>query len=110
MDKQQEAKEIDDVIVRLADRFPTLDHDTIEAAVRQAHAEMTGNIRDFVPVLVEHTARDRLVESAANLEEEPETPAADRPEDPKQPDTPPEPPQIAEGDPGGSRTGQRPDN
>jgi hypothetical protein len=28
--------------------------------VRLAHSELTGGIRDYVPVLVEHNARDRL--------------------------------------------------
>jgi hypothetical protein len=32
----------------------------VEAAVRLAHSELTGPVRDFVPVLVEHAARDRL--------------------------------------------------
>ena len=60
MDAHLEAKEIANVRLRLAERFSTLDGDTIEAAVRAAHAEMTGRIRDYVPVLVEHKARERL--------------------------------------------------
>ncbi|MGW5237548.1 three-helix bundle dimerization domain-containing protein [Monashia sp. NPDC004114] len=105
MDQQQEAKEIDEVIGRLAERFPHLDHDTIEIAVRQAHAEMTGNIRDFVPVLVEHTARDRLAESAAVGEDAGATPTAVL-ETNKQSGTPAEPPQAAESGPHGSSTSQ----
>jgi len=60
MGKERESKEIDEVQARLAERFPQLDEDTIAAAVRLAHSELTGDIRDFVPVLVEHNARDRL--------------------------------------------------
>ena len=60
MDPLLEAKEIANVRLRLAERFSTLDGNTIEAAVRLAHAEMTGRIRDYVPVLVEHNARERL--------------------------------------------------
>jgi hypothetical protein len=60
MDSQLEAHEISQVEARLANRFPVLDADVIAAAVRLAHSELTGSIRDFVPLLVERTARDRL--------------------------------------------------
>ncbi|GAA2502299.1 hypothetical protein GCM10009858_45520 [Terrabacter carboxydivorans] len=49
-----------EVQTRLQTRFPDLDPEVVEAAVRLAHSEMTGRVRDFVPVLVEHAARDRL--------------------------------------------------
>ncbi len=70
MDQQVEAKEIEEVCARLAERFPTLDKETIEDVVRIAHSEMTGNIRDYVPVLVEHKARERLTAIAAHDEDE----------------------------------------
>ncbi|KRB45013.1 three-helix bundle dimerization domain-containing protein [Terrabacter sp. Root181] len=60
MDPKVEAHEIEQVRVRLGERFPQLGAEVIEAAVRLAHSELTGGIRDFVPVLVEHSARDRL--------------------------------------------------
>ncbi|MFM6847935.1 MAG: three-helix bundle dimerization domain-containing protein [Terrabacter sp.] len=60
MDPHHEAAEIRNVQARLAERFPDLDPGIVETAVAAAHAELTGNIRDFVPVLVEHGARDRL--------------------------------------------------
>ena len=41
-------------------RFPDLDDGVVEAAVRVAHSELTGRVRDFVPVLVERVARERL--------------------------------------------------
>jgi hypothetical protein len=44
----------------LAERFPAVSLELIEAAVRVSLAEMTGQIRDFVPLLVEHAARERL--------------------------------------------------
>ena len=69
MDKESEAHEIENVRARLAERFPTLDRDVIEAAVRLAHSELTGGIRDFVPVLVERNARDRLASIAQGDEE-----------------------------------------
>jgi hypothetical protein len=51
---------LSDVRLRLQEHFPQLDADVVEAAVRLAHSELTGPVRDFVPVLVEHAARDRL--------------------------------------------------
>jgi hypothetical protein len=56
---------------RLAERFAQLDEDTIGAAMRLAHSEPTGGIRDFVPVLVEHTPGDRLSAIADRDEVEP---------------------------------------
>ena len=43
-----------------ASSFPELDPTVVEAAVRLSHAQLTGPIRDFVPLLVERAARDRL--------------------------------------------------
>ena len=60
MDPQHEADEIRGVQQRLAERFPDLEPGVVESAVVAAHSELTGSIRDFVPVLVEHGARDRL--------------------------------------------------
>lgn len=60
MDRRLEATEIADVEARLAGRFPQLDTAVVEAAVRLAHSDLTGEIRTFVPLLVEHAARDRL--------------------------------------------------
>jgi hypothetical protein len=72
VDNDLEDKEIAAVQARLAERFPQLDTDTIAAAVRLAHSELTGGIRDFVPVLVEHNARNRL---SAIADREPSTDA-----------------------------------
>ncbi|NUR07872.1 MAG: hypothetical protein HOQ45_12800 [Nocardioidaceae bacterium] len=60
MDREKEAAEVAAVQGRLVERFPQLGPEVVEAAVRLAHSELTGDIRDFVPVLVEHAARDRL--------------------------------------------------
>jgi hypothetical protein len=57
---------------RLRERFHDLDPAVVEAAVRVSHAELTGPIRDFVPLLVEHKARDRLSSlQARSMEGEP---------------------------------------
>ena len=60
MDRHDEVAALGEVQERLSERFPDLERDVVEAAVRVAHSELTGPIRDFVPVLVEHIARDRL--------------------------------------------------
>jgi hypothetical protein len=60
MDDAAENKALQEVQRRLNERFPHLGEELVEAAVRVAAAELTGPIRDYVPVLVEHTARDRL--------------------------------------------------
>ena len=64
MDRTDELKALADVQARLQERFPDLDSEVVEAAVRLSHSQLTGRVRDFVPVLVEHAARDRLAFAA----------------------------------------------
>jgi hypothetical protein len=60
MDRAAERKALAEVQVRLQKRFPDLHPDVVAAAVSSAHSELDGPLRDFVPVLVERAARDRL--------------------------------------------------
>ena len=61
MNAEEEARAVDQVIDRLAQRFPDVPRDRVAAIVGEEHLGLEGNpIRDFVPVLVEHEARDRL--------------------------------------------------
>lgn len=60
MDRAAERKALAEVQTRLEERFPDLHPDVVAAAVSLAHSELDGPVRDFVPVLVEHAARDRL--------------------------------------------------
>jgi hypothetical protein len=61
MDAAEEERAVEDVIDRLAGRFPDVPRDHIVTVVHETHLELQGNpIRDFVPVLVEHAARKRL--------------------------------------------------
>ena len=61
MDDEHEQRALAEVRNRLCEQFPELDATVVEAAVRVSHAGLTESpIRDFVPVLVEHAARDRL--------------------------------------------------
>jgi len=76
MDREQELRALAGVLQRLSERFPDLDPALVEAAVRVSHHELRSNpIRDFVPLLVEHAARDRL----AFALDEPRTVASDPP-------------------------------
>jgi hypothetical protein len=63
-DDNRELHEVDLVCARLAERFPHLSPESIRATVDEIHAGLDGPIRDFVPVLVEHLARDRFSATA----------------------------------------------
>ena len=64
---------------RLEARFPDLDPTVVEAAIRVAAAEITGPVRDFVPLLVERAARERL-RRAVSDEDAADVPLGPRPE------------------------------
>jgi hypothetical protein len=64
VDAQTEEHAVQAVEERLLARFPDIDPTEVKDAVRGAHAELTGPLRDFVPVLVEHAARERLAHRA----------------------------------------------
>ncbi|MCD2440807.1 hypothetical protein LQ757_00805 [Agromyces sp. SYSU K20354] len=61
MSERDEEHAIDDLVARLSQKFPTMAHDRIATVVREEqHRLDEGRVRGFVPVLVEHAARDRL--------------------------------------------------
>ncbi|MFC9837877.1 three-helix bundle dimerization domain-containing protein [Rhodococcus sp. NPDC127530] len=61
MTRDEELLHIDRVIDRLDVRFPDLPRKTVEQVVRSAHEHFTnGKVRDFVPLLVERLAREKL--------------------------------------------------
>ena len=61
MSELDETQAIDQVINRLAERFPTLDRDHIAEVVEEELRLLDGGrVRDFVPVLVEKGANKRL--------------------------------------------------
>lgn len=61
MDLDDELKAIGQVVGRLAARFPGLPRERIEQAVHVEYVALDGGrIRDYVPVLVEHGAKERL--------------------------------------------------
>ena len=59
--ERDEAHAIEEVIDRLAERFPTLERTHVaEIVTDEWHRLDGGRVRDFIPVLVEHEARERL--------------------------------------------------
>jgi len=60
-----EARQMAEVRERLEARFPEVDPTVVEAAIRVSAAEITGPVRDFVPLLVERAARERLRRAVA---------------------------------------------
>lgn len=60
MDHEAEQAALTEVRRRLAERHPDQDESVVAKAVHEAHAKLTGPIRDFVGVLVEHAAHDEL--------------------------------------------------
>jgi hypothetical protein len=68
-----ELRAVEEVRVRLSTRFPGVPRADVDRAVDDALAAITGPVRDFVPILVERAAAQRL--SAAS------TPSVALPED-----------------------------
>ena len=76
MSELDEDRAIDQVIARLAARFPTVTHAHIGQVVYEEQHRLDDNpVRDFVPVLVEHAASDRLRAEAEPVNVEPDAPA-----------------------------------
>ena len=57
-----EAHAVNEVVERLTLSFPALSKETVRAVVVASHAGLVGPVRAYVPVLVEHLARQRLWE------------------------------------------------
>ena len=86
MDDEHEQLAMSDVRERLCQQFPEFDPAVVEAAVRLSHAELIESpIRDFVPILVEHAARDRLAFARRDRSglDRPSSPSSTQPVDEK---------------------------
>ena len=65
MSELDETQAIDQVIDRLSQRFPSLERDHIASVVEDEHGQLEeGRVREFVPVLVERAAKNRLKKEA----------------------------------------------
>jgi hypothetical protein len=52
---------IEQLVVRLTSRYPTISESTLATVVRDVHSRFGGRpLRDFVPLLVERNARSEL--------------------------------------------------
>ena len=61
MGVSEEVRALSAVVDRLAERHPGVSRRLIEDVVQEEHRSLDrGRVRDFVPILVEHAARDRL--------------------------------------------------
>ncbi|WP_123955561.1 three-helix bundle dimerization domain-containing protein [Frondihabitans sp. 762G35] len=70
MDTSGEDQSVEQVIGRLSAKFPAVSREHIQDVVNQEHQMFAGNpIRDFVPVLVERQAKNRLKKEFANTPE-----------------------------------------
>ena len=61
-----ESEAIDQVLDRLTERFPDVPVETVRRTVQQVHDDLDGPVRAFVPLLVEHDARDALKSARAH--------------------------------------------
>jgi hypothetical protein len=58
---EDEDRAVAHVIDRLAERFPRVSRSSIERAVHQEREALAGNrVRDYIPVLIEHGAKEQL--------------------------------------------------
>ena len=61
MNPQEEAQAIEEIAMRLQERFPDTDPMTVSRTVSDVHHDFDGRpIRDFVPLLVERGAVELL--------------------------------------------------
>jgi hypothetical protein len=58
--KIDEKEAVEHVYQRLTARFPGVDPATVRLAVEEALSSLDGPVRNYVPVLVERAARERL--------------------------------------------------
>ncbi|MCP2369746.1 uncharacterized protein YutE (UPF0331/DUF86 family) [Agromyces terreus] len=63
MDEREaaELRSVEEVVDRLVEKYPGVDRRTVEQIVAEEHHEFDGRrVRDFVPVLVEKSAKKRV--------------------------------------------------
>jgi hypothetical protein len=75
--KPDEDRAIDEVVSRLSEKFPSLTPEHVEEVVEEElHRFDGGRVRDFVPVLVERAAKQRLKAEAKAVDASPDAATA----------------------------------
>ncbi|MEN0139960.1 MAG: hypothetical protein AAGC80_32725 [Rhodococcus sp. (in: high G+C Gram-positive bacteria)] len=66
MSEDEERRQVERVVARLAAQHAAVPHDTVEQIVREVHATFDGGaVRDFVPLLVERSAERKIAALAS---------------------------------------------
>lgn len=60
MTMEDEFLALDAVVDRLAARYPAVSREQVEEVIREEHEALAGPIRDYIPILVERQAKDRI--------------------------------------------------
>jgi hypothetical protein len=61
MNPEEEKRAVEKVVDELVERLPGVSPDEIKEVVGEEYAALDGNpVRDFIPPLVEHAAKQRL--------------------------------------------------
>lgn len=61
VDQRSEQRALEEAVTRLSERFPTVDRESIARIAAEEYKSLSGaKVRDYIPVLVENAATDRL--------------------------------------------------
>ncbi|MFC9557663.1 three-helix bundle dimerization domain-containing protein [Rhodococcus sp. NPDC056960] len=67
MSTDEESRQVEQVVDRLAANHTDLPHRTVEQIVHEVHTEFAaGTVRDFVPLLVERAAKRKIAALAGS--------------------------------------------
>lgn len=68
MNRKEEDRAVEQIIVRLSKKFPNETATTIEKTVHEQQLALSRNpLRDYIPVLIEHAVKERLRRAARHL-------------------------------------------
>ena len=60
MHPRDELRALEHVTARLAEQFPDVPGQVVQQTVQEVHRRFDGRVRDYVPILVEREARQKL--------------------------------------------------
>ena len=68
VNRKEEDRAVEQIIVRLEEKFPNEPPTSIEKTVREQQLALARNpLRDYIPVLIEHAVKERLRRAALHL-------------------------------------------